>query len=192
MTITSASADVIDQLVRKVAGEHLQTEPTSASQPGGIKRVKGQDVRMGIFDGAGPDARVGIADVITGVDGSSMAAGFMQWENAFFPWTLNYDEIDMVLNIGALKSRDLALVEQDMAPLFIDVRSDPGRAADPRTLPGALNIPLTRLPEYADQLPDDRLLVLYCNCPNEVSAITGAHQLLERGQIGRASCRERV
>ena len=31
------------------------------------------------------------------IDGSSMAAGFMQWENAFFPWTLNYDEVDMVL-----------------------------------------------------------------------------------------------
>ena len=74
-----------------------------------------------------------------------------------------------------------ALCEQDMAPLFIDVRSDPGRAADPRTLPGALNIPLTRLPEYAAQLPDDRLLVLYCNCPNEVSAIQGAHELLKRG-----------
>jgi len=74
-----------------------------------------------------------------------------------------------------------ALVEQDMAPLFIDVRSDPGRAADPRTLPGALNIPLTRLPEYAQELPDDRLLVLYCNCPNEVSAIQGAHELMQRG-----------
>ncbi|MDH0866847.1 VTT domain-containing protein [Mitsuaria sp. GD03876] len=74
-----------------------------------------------------------------------------------------------------------ALVDQDMAPLFIDVRSDPGRDADPRTLPGALNIPLTRLPEYADQLPDDRLLVLYCNCPNEVSAVQGAHELLQRG-----------
>ena len=37
------------------------------------------------------------ADLITAEDGSSMAAGFMQWENAFFPWTLNYDEIDMVL-----------------------------------------------------------------------------------------------
>ena len=47
-----------------------------------------------------------------------------------------------------------ALCEQDMAPIFIDVRSDPGRAADPRTLPGALNIPLTRLPEYAAQLPE--------------------------------------
>lgn len=31
------------------------------------------------------------------IDGSSVAAGFMQWDNAFFPWTLNYDEIDMVL-----------------------------------------------------------------------------------------------
>ena len=74
-----------------------------------------------------------------------------------------------------------ALVDQDMAPLFIDVRSDPGRAADPRTLPGALNIPLTRLPDYADQLPHDRLLVLYCNCPNEISAVQGAHELLQRG-----------
>lgn len=40
---------------------------------------------------------MGLTDLVTGDDGSSMAAGFMQWENAFFPWTLNYDEIDMVL-----------------------------------------------------------------------------------------------
>ncbi len=74
-----------------------------------------------------------------------------------------------------------ALVEQDMAPVFIDVRSDAGRAVDPRTLPGALNIPLTRIAEYADQLPSDRLLVLYCSCPNEVSAIQGANELIQRG-----------
>ncbi|MET0209758.1 MAG: VTT domain-containing protein [Burkholderiaceae bacterium] len=74
-----------------------------------------------------------------------------------------------------------ALIDQDMAPLFIDVRSDAGRAADPRTLPGALNIPLTKIPDHASQLPQDRLLVLYCNCPNEISAITAARQLMERG-----------
>jgi len=74
-----------------------------------------------------------------------------------------------------------ALLDQDMAPLFIDVRSETGRAADPRTLPGALNIPLARLAEKAGQLPKDRLLVLYCNCPNEISAVTGARQLLDRG-----------
>ncbi len=40
---------------------------------------------------------VKVIDGVTEQDGSSMAAGFMQWDNAFFPWTLNYDEIDMVL-----------------------------------------------------------------------------------------------
>lgn len=49
-----------------------------------------------VSDGAQPHC-VGLTDLVTGDDGSSMAAGFMQWENAFFPWTLNYDEIDMVL-----------------------------------------------------------------------------------------------
>lgn len=74
-----------------------------------------------------------------------------------------------------------ALLDQDMTPVFIDVRSDTGRAADPRSLPQALHIPLARLAAQADELPKDRLLVLYCNCPNEISAVTGARQLLDRG-----------
>lgn len=74
-----------------------------------------------------------------------------------------------------------ALLDQDMTPVFIDVRSETGHAADPRSLPQALHIPLAKLPSQADQLPKDRLLVLYCNCPNEISAVTGARQLLERG-----------
>lgn len=83
---------LVEQLVRKAAAEH-------AGKPAGpaVKCVRAADVRMGAFDGAGPGMQVGIADVITAEDGSSMAAGFMQWENAFFPWTLNYDEVDMVL-----------------------------------------------------------------------------------------------
>jgi ethanolamine utilization protein EutQ len=52
---------------------------------------------MGIFDGAGKENRVGIVDVVTAEDGSSMGAGFMAWENCFFPWTLTYDEVDLVL-----------------------------------------------------------------------------------------------
>ncbi|UXH77789.1 VTT domain-containing protein [Roseateles amylovorans] len=74
-----------------------------------------------------------------------------------------------------------ALMDQDMAPQFIDVRSETGRLADPRLLPGALTIPLPKLAAAASELPQDRLLVLYCNCPNEISAVTGARQLLDRG-----------
>ncbi|ENO90109.1 ethanolamine utilization acetate kinase EutQ, partial [Thauera linaloolentis] len=81
-------------------------EPAAAAEPqpyesrtiaGGIKVVKGDSVRMGLFDGAGEDSHVGIADLITSADGSSMAAGFMSWNRCFFPWTLNYDEVDLVL-----------------------------------------------------------------------------------------------
>ena len=58
--------------------------------------LDGSSVKFGRFDGAQPHC-VGLTDLVTDQDGSSMAAGFMQWDNAFFPWTLNYDEIDMIL-----------------------------------------------------------------------------------------------
>lgn len=99
----AVTPELVDQLVRKAAAEHrgaTHADPTSSNgSPRGpvIKCVHGQDVRMGLFDGAGPGQQVGIADLITAEDGSSMAAGFMQWENAFFPWTLNYDEVDLVM-----------------------------------------------------------------------------------------------
>ena len=74
----------------------MQSSFKSVTGKGGIKVIDGSSVKFGRFDGAEPHC-VGLTDLVTGDDGSSMAAGFMQWENAFFPWTLNYDEIDMVL-----------------------------------------------------------------------------------------------
>ena len=72
-------------------------EAPAAAGSGGIKRVRAEDVRLGVFPGAGADKQVGIADVITSADGSPIAAGFMAWSQCFFPWTLDYDEIDLVL-----------------------------------------------------------------------------------------------
>ena len=94
---------LVAQLMEKVMKEKQSLEQ-GAMQPsfksvtgkGGIKVIDGSSVKFGRFDGAEPHC-VGLTDLVTGDDGSSMAAGFMQWENAFFPWTLNYDEIDMVL-----------------------------------------------------------------------------------------------
>ncbi|MCW9524612.1 ethanolamine utilization acetate kinase EutQ [Klebsiella grimontii] len=94
---------LVAQLMEKVMKEK-QSLGMDAMQPsfkavtgkGGVKVIDGGSVKFGRFDGAEPH-RVGLTDLITEQDGSSMAAGFMQWENAFFPWTLNYDEVDMVL-----------------------------------------------------------------------------------------------
>ena len=64
----------------------------------GIVAVRGRTVRLGKFAGAGPDRNVGLADLVTGRDGSPMTAGIMSWGRAdSFPWTLDYDEIDYVL-----------------------------------------------------------------------------------------------
>ena len=63
--------------------------------PSGVVLVRGQSVRLGQFAGA---ANVGLTDVVTGKDRSPMTAGFMSWARAdSFPWTLDYDEMDYVL-----------------------------------------------------------------------------------------------
>lgn len=100
------SNEVVDQLIRKTVEERrcgvgtaTPSAPSYATQriARGIKHVRADSVAFGIFGGAGAGNEVGLTDVVTSQDGSPMAAGYMAWENCFFPWTLNYDEIDIVL-----------------------------------------------------------------------------------------------
>ncbi len=90
---------LIDQLVCKAVQEnkHASAPKASNQKPSAVKLVKGNMAKLEIFEGAGIEKQVGIADMIGAADGCNMAAGYMAWENAFFPWTLNYDEINIVL-----------------------------------------------------------------------------------------------
>jgi ethanolamine utilization protein EutQ len=64
----------------------------------GLVLVRGETVKLSRFPGAGPDKHVGLADVITARDGSPMTAGIMSWgREDSFPWSLDYDEVDLVL-----------------------------------------------------------------------------------------------
>lgn len=66
--------------------------------PSGVVLVRGDTVRLGKFTGAGPERNIGLTDVISGRDGSPMTAGIMSWRRQdAFPWFLDYDEVDMVL-----------------------------------------------------------------------------------------------
>jgi membrane protein DedA with SNARE-associated domain/rhodanese-related sulfurtransferase len=75
-----------------------------------------------------------------------------------------------------------ALIEGGEPPLIIDVRPAAAAALDPRRLPGALRLDLQELGSRAAELPADREIVLYCNCPNEASAALAAKLLLQRGR----------
>ncbi len=64
-----------------------------------LKVVRGAGVTMAPFgEGlATPGTNVRLQDVITSSDGAPMAAGYMALDQGEFPWTLTYDEIDIVL-----------------------------------------------------------------------------------------------
>jgi len=61
--------------------------------------IKGSSVNLEpfAFDVGHPEMDIRVSDVITAKHGSPMAAGFMTWGKGAFPWTLNYDEIDYVI-----------------------------------------------------------------------------------------------
>ena len=73
------------------------------------------------------------------------------------------------------------LIHGGVMPIVIDVRSTIAVEHDSRRLPGAITVTLAELPGHAGTLPRDREIVLYCSCPNEVSAVRGTRILGEHG-----------
>ena len=86
------------------------------------------------------------------------------------------------LNIPRIGVDELhALMAQGRDPLVIDVRSDVSTQIDARRIPGAISVPLRDIHAAGADLAPDREIVLYCNCPNEVSAAHAAGVLAARG-----------
>ncbi|MDM0001698.1 VTT domain-containing protein [Variovorax sp. J22P240] len=84
------------------------------------------------------------------------------------------------VTVGELR----ALMSGEPPPIVIDVRGDAGVQVDPRRIPGALPVSLKELQQRRSELPfdgGDREIILYCSCPNEVSAALAAQALAARG-----------
>jgi membrane protein DedA with SNARE-associated domain/rhodanese-related sulfurtransferase len=73
------------------------------------------------------------------------------------------------------------LIRRGESPIVIDVRSSVAMLQDGRRVPGAIVATLAQLPTTFLELPRDREVVLYCNCPNEVSALRGVRILADLG-----------
>ena len=79
-----------------------KTAPEAGTRPAGLpplKVVRGAGVELQPFggDAAAKAANVRLKDVVTSVDGAPVAAGYMALDKGSFAWTLEYDEIDIVL-----------------------------------------------------------------------------------------------
>ncbi|MCW8327760.1 ethanolamine utilization acetate kinase EutQ [Photobacterium sp. SDRW27] len=96
--VDGEKSNLIQALVAKALADFNQQTPNSPRQinDDGIVLVRGNAVQLGVFDGA-PGKNIGLTDVIGAQENSNMGVGYMGWENAFFPWTLCYDEVNVVL-----------------------------------------------------------------------------------------------
>jgi membrane protein DedA with SNARE-associated domain/rhodanese-related sulfurtransferase len=73
------------------------------------------------------------------------------------------------------------LIEEGAAPVVVDVRSQATRLVDSRIVPGAVLVDMVGIHWQLDRVPIDQEVVIYCNCPNEVSAAKVAKGLRMRG-----------
>lgn len=95
-------ADDLESRVRQAVANALgMPAPNSAATAvtPRVLHVDGRQVEMEPFpfNIRRPEMDVRLADVITARDGAPMSAGFMTMHKGQFPWTLNYDEIEYVI-----------------------------------------------------------------------------------------------
>lgn len=91
-----ALADTVRAVVARLLGEGALTSSPSRPQ---VKHCVVGEARLEPFAFPGPPAGMAVAtgDVVTSDDGAPMAAGYMTLTAGEFPWTFDYDEIQIVL-----------------------------------------------------------------------------------------------
>jgi len=99
--------------------------------------------------------------------------GYKWWERTRFY---------KMLRMARINVNDLhRLMQSGAAPLIVDVRSQTARGLEPRWIPGALHVPLEDMAKHLENLPRDREIILYCQCPSEASAARVARMLMNHG-----------
>ena len=92
--------DELTQRIRTLVASMLAGEEgTAASHVHPVKLCRAAEAPTEPFPypGPPPGQQVRTGDVVTSEDGSPMAAGYMTLTEGTFPWTLSYDEIQIVL-----------------------------------------------------------------------------------------------
>ncbi|RQR61947.1 hypothetical protein DIE18_11320 [Burkholderia sp. Bp9125] len=74
-----------------------------------------------------------------------------------------------------------ALLSDAVAPVILDVRSEEHRKLDPFAIPGAQFADERHVADIVARYPLTQKFVVYCSCPNEVSAALMAKRLTDAG-----------
>ena len=95
------SQEQLEAVIRKVLQEQMAglTKPMEkcVDKKSGVLVVKGRSVRPEPFDTGKPGTKVFLSDVMTLEESPRLMAGIMEMEESSFPWTLQYDEVDYII-----------------------------------------------------------------------------------------------
>lgn len=118
------SKDQLDIITKKVIAEkmgNIEKDSNRQIDPSGIMSVKGRNIKAEPFDTGKEGDKVGLTDLFSLSESPRLGAGIMELDNTTFEWTLNYDEVDYVIE-GTLE-------------IIIDGRKVVGKAGDVILIP---------------------------------------------------------
>lgn len=92
----SNTINIDGSMLRAIISKAIQEHSKPICENPKVMKVEGDKVVMEPFAEAPAGQKVCLTDVITEREGS-LGAGFMTFENAELPWTLEYDEVDYVV-----------------------------------------------------------------------------------------------
>ena len=114
----------------------------------------------------------GWAPVVAGILLAAFVAGKWVQRRRFYRSLrmarISVDELKRLVDIGA-------------NPVVFDVRTTTARERDPLRIPGAIAFDVSQVDAVVADLPGEREIILYCNCPSEASAARIARLLMDRG-----------
>jgi len=132
----------------------------------------GYAFRDAIGEAIGTLQSLGKWGLILLVSGLGLYIAVKWWQRRLFIRQLRMDRV----NVRELKD----MIAKDRVRVILDVRSPMMQKASGR-IPGARPVDMTRIAESIAGVPTDGEIVVYCACPNEVSAVKVAEQLKRAG-----------
>ncbi|MGE5677454.1 MAG: cupin domain-containing protein [Pseudomonadota bacterium] len=92
---------VVAEIVRKVLMEQLVPKAAvgirKQKSVSGVVGIEGNSVKCEVFDTGKAGDKVYLKDMLTLEENHNLACGMMEMEKSEFDWTLNYDEVDYVI-----------------------------------------------------------------------------------------------
>lgn len=89
----------LEKIIRKVIERELRGEKSiKYVDPAGVAVIKTERIEKVKFDTGNPQDEVYVTDLFSLEESPRIGAGMMEMTKSTFDWTLNYDEIDYIID----------------------------------------------------------------------------------------------